>query len=160
MFVTASILNIIAISYGATAALPIGSIVVILILFIFLAIPLLALGGMIGYCFRSKLQVPSTTKRHPREIQRFAWYRRTPCQILIGGLVPFSAVVLQLHQIYASMWGYKIYTLPGMLFFSFITVIMITALVSIGLTYIQLSVEDHEWWWRYVVLQTSILASI
>jgi hypothetical protein len=27
------------------------------------------------------------------------------------------------------------------------------------LTYIQLSVEDHEWWWRYVVLLTSMLVA-
>lgn len=153
MFVTVSILNIIALSYGATAALPFGSIVVILVLLIFLVIPLLALGGMIGYWLRSEFQVPSTARRHPREIQRFAWYMRTPCQMFIGGLVPFGAVVLQLHQLYASMWGYKIYTLPGMLFVTFIAVILITALVNIGLTYIQISLEDHEWWWRYVMLQ-------
>ncbi|KAI9072697.1 hypothetical protein K1719_045344 [Acacia pycnantha] len=151
VFVTASILNIIALSYGATAALPLGSIAVIIILFIFLVTPLLALGGVIGYRFRSEFQVPSTTKRHPREIQWLAWYRRTPCQMFIGGLVPFGAVVLQLHQLYASMWGYKIYTFPSMLFVTFITVILITALVNIGLTYIQISVEDHEWWWRSVL---------
>ncbi|KAF7823233.1 transmembrane 9 superfamily member 5 [Senna tora] len=151
VFVIASILNIIAISYGATAALPIGTIIVILILFIFLAIPLLAFGGVIGYRLRSEFQVPSTTKKYPRELQRLAWYRRTPCQMFIGGLVPFSAVVLQLHQLYASMWGYKIYTLPGALLVTFIIVIVITALVNIGLTYIQLSAEDHDWWWRSVL---------
>ncbi|KAK4286346.1 hypothetical protein QN277_002911 [Acacia crassicarpa] len=151
VFVTASILNIIGLSYGATAALPLGSIAVIIILFIFLVTPLLALGGVLGYRFRSEFQVPSTTKRHPREIQWLAWYRRTPCLMFIGGLVPFGAVVLQLHQLYASMWGYKIYTLPSMLFVTFITVILITALVNIGLTYIQISVEDHEWWWRSVL---------
>ena len=148
MFVAASILNIIAISYGATTALPLGSIIVILVIFAFLAIPLLAFGGVIGYRFRSEFQGPSTTKRHPREIQQPAWYRRTPFQMFIGGLVPFSAIVLQLHQVYASLWGYKIYTLPSILFVTLITVSMIIALVNIGLTYVQLSVEDHEWWWR------------
>ena len=148
MFVAASILNIIAISYGATTALPLGSIIVILVIFAFLAIPLLAFGGVIGYRFRSEFQGPSATKRHPREIQQPAWYRRTPFQMFIGGLVPFSAIVLQLHQVYASLWGYKIYTLPSILFVTLITVSMIIALVNIGLTYVQLSVEDHEWWWR------------
>ncbi|TKY67068.1 Transmembrane 9 superfamily member 5 [Spatholobus suberectus] len=152
VFVAASILNIVAISYRATTGLPLGSIIVILVLFTFLAIPLLAFGGVIGYRFRSKFQSPSaTTKRHPRDIQQLAWYRRTPFLMFIGGLVPFSAIVLQLHQVYASMWGYKIYTLPSILFATFIPVIVIIALVSIGLTYIQLSVEDHEWWWRSVL---------
>jgi hypothetical protein len=104
-------------------------------------------------------QRPSATKRYPKEIQHLPWYRRTPFQMFIGGFVPFSAIVLQLHQVYASMWGYKIYTLPGILVATLITVIVIVALVNIGLTYIQLSVEDHEWWWRYVVLLTSMLVA-
>ncbi|XP_047157152.1 transmembrane 9 superfamily member 5 [Vigna umbellata] len=151
VFVAASILNIVAISYRATVGLPFGSIIVILVLLTFLAVPLLAFGGVIGYRFKSKFQSPSATKRHPRDIQQLAWYRRTPFLMFIGGLVPFSAIVLQLHQVYASMWGYKIYTLPSILFVTFIPVIVIIALVSIGLTYIQLSVEDHEWWWRSVL---------
>ncbi|XP_027911788.1 transmembrane 9 superfamily member 5 [Vigna unguiculata] len=151
VFVAASIINIVAISYRATVGLPFGSIVVILVLLTFLAVPLLAFGGVIGYRFRSKFQSPSATKRHPRDIQQHAWYRRTPFLMFVGGLVPFSAIVLQLHQVYASMWGYKIYTLPSILFVTFIPVIVIIALVSIGLTYIQLSVEDHEWWWRSVL---------
>ncbi|CAJ1979143.1 unnamed protein product [Sphenostylis stenocarpa] len=151
VFVVASVLNIVAISYRATIGLPFGSIIVILVLFKFLGIPLLAFGGVIGYRFRSKFQSPSATKRHPTDIQQLAWYRRTPFLMFIGGLVPFSAIVLQLHQVYASMWGYKIYTLPSNLFATFISVIVIVSLVSIGLTYIQLSVEDHEWWWRSVL---------
>ncbi|KAE9616747.1 hypothetical protein Lal_00034318 [Lupinus albus] len=151
VFVAASILNIIAISYRTSTALPLGSIIVILALFVFLAIPLLAFGGVIGYRFRSEIQPPSSSKRYPREIQKLAWYRRTLFQMFIGGLVPFSAIVLQLHQVYASMWGYKIYTLPSILFVTFVTAVLIIALVNIGLTYIQLSVEDHEWWWRSVL---------
>lgn len=159
MFVAVSILNIIAISYRATTGLPLGSIIVILVIYIFVAIPLLAFGGVIGYRFRSEFQGPSATKRYPRDIQHIPWYRRTLFQMFIGGFVPFSAIVLQLHQVYASMWGYKIYTLPSILVPTLITVIVIIALVNIGLTYIQLSVEDHEWWWRYVVLLASILAA-
>ncbi|CAL0304017.1 unnamed protein product [Lupinus luteus] len=151
VFVAASILNIIAISYRTTTAFPLGSIIVILALFVFLAIPLLAFGGVIGYRFRSELQPPSSSKRYPREIQQLAWYRRTLFQMFIGGLVPFSAIVLQLHQVYASMWGYKIYTLPSILFVTFITAVVIIVLVNTGLTYIQLSAEDHEWWWRSVL---------
>ncbi|XP_045832320.1 transmembrane 9 superfamily member 5 [Trifolium pratense] len=151
VFVIVSILNIIAISYRVTAGLPLGSIIVILSLYAFVAIPLLAFGGVIGYRFRSVFQRPSATKRYPKEIQQLSWYRRTPFQMFIGGFVPFSAIVLQLHQVYASMWGYKIYTLPGILVATLITVVVIVALVNIGLTYIQLSVEDHEWWWRSVL---------
>jgi len=144
-----SVLNTISVSYGATASPPFGTILVILLIYILLAIPLSAFGGLIGHRFRSEFQAPSATKSHPREIPPSSWYRRTPCQMFIGGLLPFSAVAIELHHLYASLWGYKICTLPSILFVTFIILIMLTAILSIGMTYIQLSMEDHEWWWRY-----------
>ncbi|KAF3439443.1 hypothetical protein FNV43_RR17721 [Rhamnella rubrinervis] len=150
LLVIVFIVNAVAVSYGATAALPFGTIVVIFLIYMFIAIPLLALGGMIGYRFRSEFQAPCATKQCPREIPPLAWYRKTPCQMFIGGLLPFSAILIQLHHLYASIWGYKIYTLPGILFVSFVILVVLTAILSVGLTYIQLSVEDHKWWWRYV----------
>ncbi|KAL5579932.1 hypothetical protein UlMin_012374 [Ulmus minor] len=149
--VIASFLNTVAIAKGATAALPFGTILAILLIYIFLAIPLLGLGGLIGYHLRSEFFAPCATKQYPREIPPLAWYRRTPCQMLIGGLLPFSAIILQLQHLYATIWGYKIYTLPGILFLTFAILIILTAILSISLTYIQLSVEDHKWWWRSVL---------
>ena len=146
-----SILNIIAISNGTTAALPIGTIIVILIIFTFISLPLLAFGGIIGHRFRSEFQAPCATKRNPREIPPLAWFRKLPCQMFISGLLSFSAVVLELHHLYASMWGFKIFTLPSILFITFIILVVLTAILSVGLTYIQLSVEDHQWWWRYLL---------
>ncbi|KAK5830506.1 Putative phagocytic receptor 1b [Gossypium arboreum] len=150
LFVIGSILNVVAVSYGATAALPFGTIMVIILLYAFLTIPLLVLGGVIGYLFRSEFQSPCATKRYPREIPPLPWYRDTPCQMFLGGFLPFSAIVLELQHLYASLWGYRIFTLPSILFIMFIILILITAILSVGLTYIQLSVEDHQWWWRSV----------
>ncbi|GMI81678.1 hypothetical protein like AT1G08350 [Hibiscus trionum] len=151
LFVIGSILNVVAVSYGATAALPFGTIMVIVLIYTFLTIPLLVLGGVIGYLFRSEFQSPCATKRYPREIPPLAWYRKTPCQMFLGGFLPFSAIVLELQHLYASLWGYRIFTLPSILFIMFIVLILLTAILSIGLTYIQLSVEDHQWWWRSVL---------
>ncbi|KAG4145214.1 hypothetical protein ERO13_D05G084200v2 [Gossypium hirsutum] len=150
LFVIGSILNVVAVSYGATVALPFGTIMVIILLYAFLTIPLLVLGGVIGYLFRSEFQSPCATKRYPREIPPLPWYRDTPCQMFLGGFLPFSAIVLELQHLYASLWGYRIFTLPSILFIMFIILILITAILSVGLTYIQLSVEDHQWWWRSV----------
>lgn len=155
-FVILSVLNTISVSYGATASLPFGTILVILLIYILLAIPLSAFGGLIGHRFRTEFQAPSATKSHPREIPPSSWYRRTPCQMFIGGLLPFSAVAIELHHLYASLWGYKICTLPSILFVTFIILIMLTAILSIGMTYIQLSMEDHEWWWRSLLCGGSV----
>lgn len=152
-----SILNIIAVSYGTTATLPFGTIMVIVLIHVFFTVPLLALGGLLGYCFRSVFQAPSATKRYPREIPPLGWYRKTPAQMFLAGILCCSAIILELHHLYASLWGYKICTLPSILFVTFIILILLTALLSIIMTYILLSAEDHQWWWRYVyvLLQSS-----
>nr|XP_009592973.1 transmembrane 9 superfamily member 5 [Nicotiana tomentosiformis] len=143
-------LNLVAASFGATLAIPFGTVLVIVLVYTLIAMPLLALGGVIGYRCRSEFQAPSATKKCARQIPSLAWYRKTPGQMFLAGLLPFSAIVVELHQLYATLWGYKISTLPGILFFMFIILILLTVILSIGLTYIQLTVEDHEWWWRSI----------
>ncbi|CAA7053343.1 unnamed protein product [Microthlaspi erraticum] len=150
-FMIVSILNTVAITYGATAALPFGTIVIIILIYTLLNIPFLMLGGVLGNRFGLlEFQPPSAIKRNPREIPTQNWYRRKLYQMFLGGLVPFSAVVLELHQLYASLWGFKIYTSPGIMLLTFLLLIFLSASVGVILTYIQLSGEDHEWWWRSI----------
>ncbi|KAJ8767703.1 hypothetical protein K2173_020643 [Erythroxylum novogranatense] len=151
VFVVISILNIVSASYGLTAALPFGTILLILLLYTLLYIPLLALGGVIGYHFRHEFQAPSTAKRYLREISLLRWYSKTPCQMFLGGLLPFGATVLELHQLYSSLWGQRLYTLPIILFGTFIILVLITAILGVGMTCIQLSMENQKWWWSSVL---------
>ena len=39
-------------------------------------------------------------------------------------------------------------TLYGVLFVVFIILLVVTSFITIALTYFQLAVEDHRWWWR------------
>ncbi|KAJ9558959.1 LOW QUALITY PROTEIN: hypothetical protein OSB04_013573, partial [Centaurea solstitialis] len=146
--VTVLLLNTMAVSIGATTALPFGTGDRTCVHFN--CLPLLAFGGVMGYRFRSKFQAPSATKISPREIPLLAWHRKTLGQMFIAGLLPFSAIVLELHNLYATIWSYKVLTLPGVLFITFVLLVEITSLLSVGLTYIQLTIEDHRWWWRCV----------
>jgi len=41
-----------------------------------------------------------------------------------------------------------VYTIYSILFIVFIILLIVTAFITIALTYFQLAVEDHEWWWR------------
>lgn len=145
------VLNTVAILYGATAALPFGTIVLLILISIFIGAPLLALGGVVGYNFRTEFKAPCPTKRISREIPSLSWYRTTLGQMIIGGLLPFGTISMELHDLLLTVWGYKIFTTPSILFIMFIVVTILTIMLSIGLTYIQLSSEDHEWWWRQVL---------
>jgi hypothetical protein len=42
----------------------------------------------------------------------------------------------------------QVYTIWSILFIVFIILIIVTAFITIALTYFQLAVEDHRWWWR------------
>jgi hypothetical protein len=150
LFLTFSFLNTVAIAYSATAALPFGTIVVIILIWALVTSPLLVLGGIAGKNSNTEFQAPCRTTKYPREIPQAPWYRSTIPQMAMAGFLPFSAIYIELYYIFASIWGHKIYTIYSILFIVFIILIIVTAFVTVALTYFQLAVEDHEWWWRSV----------
>ncbi|XP_031502659.1 transmembrane 9 superfamily member 3-like [Nymphaea colorata] len=151
LFLTFCFLNTVAIVYSATAALPVGTILVILLIWALVTSPLLVLGGIAGKNSKTEFQAPCRTKKYPREIPPLPWYRGTIPQMAMAGFLPFSAIYIELYYIFASVWGHKIYTIYSILFIVFIILIIVTAFITVALTYFQLAVEDHEWWWRSVV---------
>ena len=40
------------------------------------------------------------------------------------------------------------YTIYSILFIVFCILIVVTAFITVALTYFQLASEDHRWWWR------------
>lgn len=149
LFVTFCFLNTVAIVYNATAALPFGTIVVIVLIWTLVTSPLLVLGGIAGKNSRIEFQAPCRTTKYPREIPQLPWYRSTVPQMAMAGFLPFSAIYIELYYIFASVWGHKIYTIYSILFIVFIILLIVTAFITVALTYFQLTAEDHEWWWRY-----------
>ena len=42
----------------------------------------------------------------------------------------------------------QVYTIYSILTIVFLILIVVTAFITVALTYFQLAVEDHRWWWR------------
>ncbi|GJT05024.1 transmembrane 9 superfamily member 2-like protein [Tanacetum coccineum] len=148
LFLTFCFLNTVAIAYTATAALPFGTIVVIVLIWTLVTSPLLVLGGIAGKNSKAEFQAPVRTTKYPREIPPLPWYRKTVPQMAMAGFLPFSAIYIELYYIFASVWGHRIYTIYSILFIVFIILLIVTAFITVALTYFQLAAEDHEWWWR------------
>ncbi|KAM0882380.1 hypothetical protein ACQ4PT_032342 [Festuca glaucescens] len=148
LFLTFCFLNTVAIAYSATAALPFGTICVIVLIWTLVTFPLLVLGGIAGKNSKSEFQAPCRTTKYPREIPPLPWYRTTIPQMAMAGFLPFSAIYIELYYIFASVWGHRIYTIYSILFIVFIILLIVTAFITVALTYFQLAAEDHEWWWR------------
>eukprot|EP00887_Chlorella_sp_A99_P003316 scaffold26.g3316.t1 len=140
--------NTMAIAYRSTAALPFGTIVIIFLLWALVTIPLTVVGGILGKNTRTDFYAPCRTNKYPREIPELPWYRSTLPQMLMAGFLPFSAIYIELYYIFASVWGHKVYTIYSILFIVFLILVVVTAFITIALTYFQLAAEDHRWWWR------------
>jgi len=150
LFLMFIFVNTVAISYDSQAALPFGSIMVILAIWLLVTLPLNVIGGILGRNAAKgrDFGAPCRTNKIAREIPPVVWYRQGPTQVFMAGFLPFSAIYIELHYIFASVWGHKLYTLYGILLIAFLLLVIVTAFITVALTYFQLALEDHRWWWR------------
>lgn len=141
--------NTLALIHGSTSALPFTAILTVTSLFLFISLPLTVVGGSMAKKLASDdFNAPTRTTKVAREIPtEVPFYRGRPFQVLIAGFLPFSAIYIELHYIFASMWGHQIYTLFGILFLAFILLVIVTSFITVALLYFQLAREDHRWWW-------------
>lgn len=146
-FVVFCFVNTVAIAYGSSSALPFGTILIVILLWGLVTFPLTIVGSVRGKT-PQPYEAPCKTNRAEREIPPVVWYRSTPLTLLFSGFLPFSAIYIELHYIFASVWGHRVYTLFEILFLAFIMLIFVTCAISVALTYFQLAAEDYHWWWR------------
>ena len=66
--------------------------------------------------------------------------------VLIGGILPFGAVFIELFFILTSMWLHQFYYLFGFLCLVYIILVITCAEITIVLCYFQLCSEDYRWW--------------
>jgi len=141
--------NSVALAHGSTSALPFTTILTVTALYTFIAFPSTVFGGIVAKNYLpADFNAPTRTTKVAREIPtEIPWYRSRPFQVMIAGFLPFSAIYIELHYIFASMWGHQIYTLFGILLLAFILLIVVTSFITVALLYFQLAREDHQWWW-------------
>jgi transmembrane 9 superfamily member 2/4 len=107
--------------------------------------PMVYVGSFFG--FRAeKISVRVKTNRIARCIPELPWYTNPPVSYLLGGVLPFGAVCIELFFIMSALWLHQIYYMMGFLLAGFLFLAAICAEVSILMTY--LCAEDHRWWWK------------
>jgi hypothetical protein len=119
---------------------------VMLSLFVLGSAPLSILGSICGRNMSGDFDAPCRVHKVPRQVPEVPFYRGALVHILIGGFLPFSAIYIEMHYIFEAMWGHKIYTLFGILFIAICLVVLVTAFITIALTYFQLAVEVRGMW--------------
>jgi len=141
--------NTVALFHGSTSALPFTAILTVTALYLLVSLPTTVFGAILAKNHANPdFCAPTRTTKVAREIpSEVTWYRGRSFQVLIAGFLPFSAIYIELHYIFASMWGHQIYTLFGILLIAFCLLVTVTSFITVALLYFQLAREDHRWWW-------------
>ena len=141
------ILNVVLLVEGSSGAIPFGSFFTLLFLWSCVSVPLVFLGSFFGYK-KETTTFPVRTNQIPRAIPQQQWYMSPVIACLLGGILPFGAVSVELYFIMSALWLHQIYYIFGYLFLVMIVLTLTCAEVSILLCYFQLCNEDYRWWWR------------
>lgn len=56
-----------------------------------------------------------------------------------------------MFYIFGAMWGHMYYTFFGILSIALFLLLLVTALLTISLTYFLLTCENYKWWWRSII---------
>jgi transmembrane 9 superfamily protein 2/4 len=112
-----------------------------------ISVPLVFVGAFFG--FKAKLPDPPTrTNEIPRQVPTQAWYMGGAFNVLMGGILPFGAIFIELFFMMTSVWLQRFYYVFGFLALVLLILVITCAEISIVLSYFQLCNEDYNWWWR------------
>ena len=103
VFFTFFVLNFFIWGEASSGAMPFGTMVALLLMWFGISVPLVFVGAFFG--FKAKLADPPTrTNEIPRQIPAQAWYMGPMFNILMGGILPFGAIFIELFFIMTSVW--------------------------------------------------------
>ena len=140
-------LNFMVWGQRSSGAIPFGTLLALIFLWFGISVPLTFVGSYFGYK-RPALEDPVRTNKIPRQIPPQSLYMHPIVSMLVGGILPFGAVFIEVYFILGSMWQHQFYYLFGFLSLVFVILIITCAEISIVLAYFQLCAEDYKWWWR------------
>ncbi|KAL8234550.1 hypothetical protein R6Q59_020650 [Mikania micrantha] len=141
------ILNTIAIFYGSLAAIPFGTMVVVFVIWAFISFPLALLGTVVGRNWSGAPNNPCRVKTIPRPIPEKKWYLTPSVVSIMGGLLPFGSIFIEMYFVFTSFWNYKVYYVYGFMLLVFLILIIVTVCVTIVGTYFLLNAENYHWQW-------------
>ncbi|URD90017.1 Myb-like DNA-binding domain [Musa troglodytarum] len=146
-FAIGFVLNTIAIFYGSLAAIPFGTMMVVFVLWAFISFPLALLGTVVGRNWSGSPNNPCRVKTIPRPIPEKKWYLTPFVVSLMGGLLPFGSIFIEMYFVFTSFWNYKVYYVYGFMLLVFLILIIVTICVTIVGTYFLLNAENYHWQW-------------
>ncbi|KAF3490619.1 transmembrane 9 superfamily protein member 4 [Arthroderma uncinatum] len=144
------VLNLFVWAQASSTALPFGTLVGLLTLWLLIQVPLVYAGSWYGYERAKPWSHPTRTNAIPRQVPVQPWYSGTVRGILLAGLVPFAVLFVELVFLFRNLLQDK----AGYYYvFGYLSIVCALSLASIAemaiiTTYGQLCAENHRWWWH------------
>ncbi|EFN74328.1 Transmembrane 9 superfamily member 2 [Camponotus floridanus] len=99
------IMNLIFWVNGSSAAVPFSTLIALLALWFGVSVPLTFIGAYFGFKKRA-LEHPVRTNQIPRQIPEQNFYTQPVPGVIMGGVLPFGCIFIQLFFILNSLWDY------------------------------------------------------
>ncbi|KAK6633586.1 Transmembrane 9 superfamily member 3 [Polyplax serrata] len=157
---TAFFINFIAIYYHASRAIPFGSMVAVTCICTFVILPLTLVGTVLGRNLAGQPDFPCRVNAVPRPIPEKKWFMEPAIIIILGGILPFGSIFIEMYFIFTSFWAYKIYYVYGFMLLVFAILMIVTGCVTIVCTYFLLNAEDYRWQWTSFLAASSTSAYV
>lgn len=135
---------------ASSNAIPFGTLVALVALWLFIQLPLVYVGGHYGFNVVGSYTHPLKANLIPRQVPVRSWYTARLQTVLVAGFVPFAVIFIELMFVFKSLWQDKsgYYYVFG--FFGVVSIILVITVIEVTIvaTYLQLCSENYHWWWQ------------
>ncbi|SCO66153.1 endomembrane protein 70, putative [Plasmodium vivax] len=150
LFLIFFLINLVLHYEQSNTAISFSSLTFVCVLWFGISVPLTCLGSYIGNK-KSPLELPVRVNNIPRHIPKQPLLNSFCVSSLLVGLILFASMYTELFFLFTSLWKSNVYYLFGFLFLVIFLLGLLSAQLSIALTYYSLSCEDYNWWWKSFV---------
>ena len=128
----------------SSASLSFVSLLALLAVWFFVAVPLTGFGGYLA-SKQGTVAFPVEVNQIPRQIPQQPWYTRPAITIGVGGLIPFAVIFSEMFFFFSSYWNGYFYTTYVPIIVAFLLLMISSAEISIVLVFNQFGREDYHW---------------
>jgi transmembrane 9 superfamily protein 2/4 len=143
LFAIIFILNLFVWAQASSNAIPFGTLIALLVLWLLVQLPLVYVGAWYGRHRHGVWDHPVKPTIIARQIPPQPWYLKRPQVVMFSGLIPFLIILIELMYVFKSLWLDKsgFYYMFGFLAFVGLILIVSVVEVSIVVVYLQLCSE-------------------
>ncbi|KAI9709730.1 MAG: hypothetical protein M1820_003132 [Bogoriella megaspora] len=139
------LLNLLVWAEASSLAIPFGTLIALVALWLLIQLPLVYAGNWYGYVRTGTWEHPVKTNVIARQIPYQPWYSNTWRVVLLSGLVPFSVIFIELMFVFKSLWQDKsgFYYVYG--FLAIVSSILLLSVIEVTIVAIYGQLCHEKW---------------